>query len=268
MMKAGLCSITFRQLGVEELIRLVADSGLDAIEWGSDVHVPEGDLQLAESVGRMTREAGLEVAAYGSYWKTIDSSGKPVPFEPFLESALALETDTIRVWAGNRGSDFASFEERRVIVETLRAAVDSSQKQGVRLALEFHANTLSDSNAATLSLLEEVGHPNLYTYWQPVYWLSDIEYRLQGLHQLADRVLNFHVFQWRFRPGLGSWGESTDRRPLEEGIDEWKRYFQVKLDESIERYALMEFVRDDSVEQFLKDATVLKKCIGPKGNLS
>ena len=39
----GLCSVTMRQLGVEEVAKLAAESGLRAIEWGGDIHVPPGD---------------------------------------------------------------------------------------------------------------------------------------------------------------------------------------------------------------------------------
>lgn len=257
-MKTGICSITLRQMAPAELIALVQQAGLDAIEWGGDVHVLPGDLKTASHVRQMTEEVGLEISSYGSYWKTVDPIGQPVPFEPVLDSALALGTDTIRIWAGILPSDAASDAERAAVISTLRCALDAAQQQGVKLALEFHANTLADSNSTTLDLLNEVNHPNLYTYWQPIYWITDPQYRLDGLKQLADRVLNLHVFHWKFRPGAGSWGDSTDRRPLAEGSNDWKDYFNVPLDPAYEHYALMEFVRNDDPEQFLKDAATLK----------
>lgn len=261
-MKTGICSITFRQMAPRALIALVKQAGLEAIEWGGDVHVLPGDPETASNVRNMTEDAGLEVSSYGSYWKTIDPTGQPTSFEPVLESALALGTDTIRVWAGTQPSDAVSDAEREVVVSTLRSALDAAQKQGVKLALEFHANTLADSNAATLDLLAEVNHPNLYTYWQPIYWITDSQYRLDGLKQLADRVLNLHVFHWKFRPGAGDWGESTERRPLAEGSKDWNDYFNVSLASASDHYALMEFVRGDDPAQFLQDAAVLKKLVG------
>ncbi|MDQ8183463.1 TIM barrel protein [Pelagicoccus sp. SDUM812005] len=256
--KTGLCSISFRGLNAQELVRLVKQAGLDAIEWGSDVHVPFGEGAVAREVRKVTEDAGLEVSSYGSYWKVVDEKGAAVPFEPVLESAKALGTDTIRVWAGHQPSDGLSSQERATLVAHLRQATEMAAAEDVRLGLEFHANTLSDSNGATQALLREVEHPNLYTYWQPIYWLTDPEYRLRGLRELADRVLNLHVFQWMFRPGAGSWGESTDRRPLEEGAKEWEQYLKVPLGGDFQRYALMEFVRNDDPDQFLKDASVLK----------
>lgn len=260
-MKSGICSITLRQLKPAELVALVRQSGLDAIEWGGDVHVLPGDLETASMVRKMTLDAGLEISSYGSYWKVVDEHGKPDPFEPVLESAMVLGTDTLRVWAGRKPSDAATETERETIIGGLRSALDAAKKQGIKLALEFHANTLSDSNAATLNLLNELNHPNLFTYWQPIYWVTDPAYRIDGLEQLADRVLNMHVFHWLFHPGAGSWGESTDRRPLQEGEDDWKTYFQVPLDPSFDHYALMEFVRNDDPDQFLHDAAVLKNLL-------
>jgi sugar phosphate isomerase/epimerase len=257
-MKTGICSISFGQLKPDELIKLVQKTQLDAIEWAGNAHVHPGDVQTASNVRKMTEDAGLEVSSYGSYWKVVDEKGTPVPFEPVLESALTLGTDTIRMWAGHNPSDAVTQTERDTIVSNLQSALDTAQKEGVKLALEFHANTLSDSNSATLDLLKEINRPNFYTYWQPIYWLTDPQYRIDGLKELADQVLNLHVFHWLFRPGAGSWGESTDRRPLVEGSNDWKDYFSVPLDPTFEHYALMEFVRNDDPEQFLKDAATLK----------
>ena len=39
---AGVCSVTFRALSVEEVAQLAASAGVQAIEWGGDVHVPPG----------------------------------------------------------------------------------------------------------------------------------------------------------------------------------------------------------------------------------
>lgn len=259
--KTGLCSVSLRELSPEQIVELVAKAGLDAIEWASNCHVPEGDLETANRVAKLTLDAGLETSSYGSYYKVLDPDGNLVDFQPFLESAQLLGTDTIRIWAGHDPSDAITEAHREKLITHLRAAAEAAQKVGIRLGLEFHANTLADSNHATLTTLQAVNHPNLFTYWQPVYWLTDPAYRIDGLKQLADRVLNMHVFYWQFRPGRGDWGQSTDRRPLAEATEDWKSYFEVPLDPSIQHYALMEFVKDDDIEQFLRDAATLKELV-------
>ena len=51
-MKTGLVSVTFRELASREIVALVANAGLDGIEWGGDVHVPHGELSTARQVLR------------------------------------------------------------------------------------------------------------------------------------------------------------------------------------------------------------------------
>ena len=59
-----------------------------------------------------------------------------------------------------------------------------------------------------------------------------------------------HVYYW----------DETGRRPLREGISHWRDYFSL-LDKEKKYYALLEFVKGDSIEQFLEDAEVLRELI-------
>lgn len=47
MLKTGLTSVTFRNLGIEQIVSLAGAAGADSIEWGGDIHVPPGDLSAA-----------------------------------------------------------------------------------------------------------------------------------------------------------------------------------------------------------------------------
>ena len=69
MRPTGLLSVTFRSLPFERIIDLTVQAGLDGIEWGGDVHVPPGELKLAERIGQAARGAGLVNFSYGSYWR-------------------------------------------------------------------------------------------------------------------------------------------------------------------------------------------------------
>ncbi len=62
----GLTSITFRGMAPREIIDLAGKAGLEGIEWGSDVHVPPGDIPLAKAIAAMCAEAGIRVTSYGS----------------------------------------------------------------------------------------------------------------------------------------------------------------------------------------------------------
>ena len=72
-MKTGLVSITFRKKKPEEIVALAAKGGLEGIEWGGDVHVPHGDMAAAKNARLLTTGAGIEVAAYGSYYRVAHS---------------------------------------------------------------------------------------------------------------------------------------------------------------------------------------------------
>jgi len=77
---------------------------------------------------------------------------------------------------------------------------------------------------------------------------------------LGDRLSNLHVFQWDFDgSGEQSWEDSVTRLPLSDGADEWRRYLSAVPDDNC--YALLEFIRNDSIEQFLKDAAVLNRLV-------
>src|SRR4051812_3410864 len=140
-LRTGLVSITFRALPPERVVELVRQAKLDAIEWGGDVHVPHGDVARAREVRTMTLDAGLAVAAYGSYYRAAVSESDGPPFARVLESAVQLAAPTIRVWAGNRASADASADDRQRVADDLRRIADLAAAANVTVSLEYHANT-------------------------------------------------------------------------------------------------------------------------------
>lgn len=246
MLKAGLVSITFRGLMPERIVQLVAEAGLQGIEWGGDIHVPHGDVAQAKHVRKLTLDHGLEVAAYGSYYRL----GSGMAFEPVLASAEALGAPVIRVWAGTKGSAETTDEERAAIVRESAAIADRAAAAGIRIAYEYHGNTLTDTSASASALLEVVQHPNLYAYWQPPVGLDASE-RMEGLRLVLPRLSHLHVFTWAVRDG------KLERLPLREGEAEWRRYLQVASELPESRYAMLEFVKDDAEAAFREDAKTL-----------
>jgi len=257
-MKTGICSITFRQFDVKQVADLVKEAGLDAIEWGGDVHVPPGDLKAAQTARRATDRAGLEVSSYGSYYRVLDKAGQTENFEPVLTSALELGTDTIRIWAGYHGSAETDAATRQCFVEQAQIIAEQAAGTGVNLGFEFHDHSLTDTNESAEQLLREIGAPNVTLYWQPMYQGPTMDYRMAGLYSLKDRISNVHVFHWEYDGTKERWIDAVDRRPLSEGQADWTQYFAVELPPR-ERYALLEFVRDDDPQRFLEDAATLKQ---------
>ncbi|MFQ9872122.1 MAG: hypothetical protein ACLRVT_03610 [Oscillospiraceae bacterium] len=89
--------MTFRNLTPEEIVPLVHKAGLEAIEWGGDVHVPPQDPCRAQQVYELCRTAGILTPSYGSYYRC---GVTQTPFEEVCEAAKALHADTIRFGQG------------------------------------------------------------------------------------------------------------------------------------------------------------------------
>ncbi len=244
----GLVSITFRQLSPTEVIDLVAQAQLTGIEWGGDIHVPHGDVATAEIVRQQTLDAGLQIAAYGSYYRV--SHNETGPFSAVLEAAVALGAPTIRVWAGRQGSDSADEAYWQAVIEDSRRIADLAAAAGMTVAYEFHAKTLTDTNEAARTLLERVDHPNIRAYWQPPRH-STVAYNLAGIEAVAPWLDNIHVYQWH--------RESGEREALAAGHGDWQQYLDKISPFGGERFAMLEFVQDDTPDAFLRDAATLRQ---------
>ena len=123
--------------------------------------------------------------------------------------------------------------------------------EGIKIAFEWHKNTLTDTNESAMNLLNLADQDNLYCLWQPTVALS-MEERCEGLRLLRERnrLLNLHIYYWL--DGV--------RRPLREGVEEWSQYLS-QVDEKENRFGLLEFVMGNTEEQFLEDAKTLHEIL-------
>jgi len=254
VIRPGLVSITFRQLSPAEIVDLAARSRLEAIEWGGDVHVPHGDLAAARRAATVTRDAGLAVAAYGSYYRVAEEDQPP--FETILETAVELGADLIRVWAGRRGSADADDAFRdRVAGETRRIA-DLAAAENVRITYEWHGGTLTDTTESGVALLRAVGHDNVGTYWQPPGGMTT-EQCLAAVDAVAEWLAGLHVFAWHRQTG--------ERLPMSDGRDRWPQYLARAAAAGRDMYALLEFVPDNDPAVLPRDAETLRRWLGAAG---
>ncbi len=251
LLTPGLVSITFRDRSPREIVNLVAEAALESIEWGGDVHVLPGDAANAREVRRMTADAGLQVAAYGSYFRIIEADGSTPEFESTLVTAVELGAPTIRVWAGCRDSenvDDITFGDLR---DRLHRMATSAEAQDVRIALEFHGGTYTNTTESTLRLLDTVNHPNLTTLWQPPVGMSEADC-LHSLGRCIRRTSNVHAFHWH---------PDRDKRPLADGYATWSAYVAKLKESALERHILLEFVKDGTPSQFKSDAATLRRLL-------
>ncbi len=252
-MKTGLVSITFRKLSPERIIELTAEAGLDGIEWGGDVHVPHGDIETANKVAELTRKNGLEILAYGSYYRAGEPPDDKNPeFVEVLNSAIALGTDNIRVWSGKNGSADATQEYREKVIEDLKKIGELAGRHKIKISLEFHGGTLTDTNESAINLMRELEGCNVFTYWQPLPSIPEDEH-IDGLKGILPYLTNFHVYCWEVTD------DSLIRLPLSGGIKKWQHYFGLAANTGKKHCAMLEFVKDNTEAQFLQDAATLKK---------
>lgn len=250
MIYTGLVSITFRKLIAQDIIKLVSKAGLDGIEWGGDIHVPHGNIKIAKEVYKMTIDAGLDIAAYGSYYKVGCEKENDITFEQVLETATILHAPTIRVWAGNRSSNDIDEDFRQKVINESKHIAELSQKAGITISIEYHPNTLTDTLDSAYKLFTDLDHPNIYSYWQAPLYLDHKE-RLIGLKRMKPWLSNIHVYHWI----------SMNRAPLLDGEKEWSEYINEIKGTGKDHYMMIEFVKNDAPEQFLLDAKALKNML-------
>jgi sugar phosphate isomerase/epimerase len=249
MITPGLVSVTFRDRPAEEVAALARDAGLRAIEWSGDAHLPRGDIGRAHELAALSSETGLRIAGFGSYYRVGHSEADGYGFETVLDEAVALGAPAIRVWAGTRGSAEADEPYRAVVARESRRIADLAASRGIRIVFEWHAETLTDTAASALRLLQDTDHPNVRTLWQPHNGVEAPD-NLAGLRAVLPWVQYLHVFHW--------WPTHHDRLPLADGEDRCLPYLDAAATCGRDLCALLEFVPDDSLDSFHRDAAVLR----------
>lgn len=244
----GVVSATFRDKPAADLIRLAVENHLEAIEWSENAHVQPGDPEGAAALRQQTLDAGLAIAAYGSYYRVGEyGADAEATFARSLASAAALGADVIRVWAGVKASAEADEDYRRQVAEDAHMIAAMAAQKGIRIAFEWHKNTLTDTNESAMRLLQDAHHDNLYCLWQPTVALSPAQ-RVEGVRRLGRRLINYHVYSW------------PDGKRGALNAAEWKLYLDAATYGG-SHYALLEFVRDNTEEQFASDAKTLNDLI-------
>ena len=241
MNNTGLVSISFRKHSPEEIVNAVNEAGLDAIEWGGDVHCPHGDIGKAAAV--KTCSGSLLLPEYGSYYTV----GQPdaVPFENVLASAKTLGTPAIRVWGGNKSSDALYTADYQALVDD---AVRICRMAGETLVcLECHPHTVTDEYHTAVRFLKDVAMPNLRLFFQPNQF-RDVKYNLETIDATLPWITSVHVYSW----------DREKKFPLRDGQASWRQYLNLLKQKDGLSY-MLEFMHDDRIESLKETAATLKE---------
>ena len=238
-----MTSLTLRNECVENVIKYVKEAGLAGIEWGvSDLHMPLCDSAQAEKIKKLSKENGIEIFSLGSYCRMLDRED----CDKTLETAAMLSAPIIRLWAGKAPWEKCEQGTIDEIVSNTLYMSEKAAKVGIRLGFEYHTNTLTEGADNAVKLMELIKDKNVGLYWQPSGNIS-AEENCKNFNKVKPYLIgNLHVHNHNSVDGY---------KPLSDIKDNLRLYYG---DLKASDYNLMiEFVKDDSVENLMADAKTL-----------
>ena len=246
MYKLGLVSISFRSLSVDEIIDLVKEAGLEAIEWGSDVHAPCDDVENLKRIAEKQKDAGLYCSSYGTYFTLgVDDIEA---LKKYIQAAKMLQTRILRLWCGTKNYPDWTREEKAHLIEQARLAAKLAEEEDVILCMECHGGTFVNCVEGAEELMRSVNSSHFGMYWQPSSFQT-AAVNAEYARRIAPHVTHLHVFYWQGR----------DRYSLAAGTGDWKRYLSCF---DADRTLLLEFMPDDRPESVNTEAEALRKLCG------
>ena len=244
---SGLVSISFRPVKADDLIAECKKCGLQAVEWGSDVHVPFGNIAEAERIGKLTSDAGILMPEYGAYCELGISSEDEIVNT--CRSAIALGTPVVRIWAFNKQRNCVSDAEYEIAVSDAKKMCDMFPQ--LTFCLECHINSLTQDYRDALQLMNDVDRTNFGMFWQPNQLYSH-DYNKRALRALLPYIYAVHVFSWEMVDG------NLRQYPLVEHEDRWLDYLDIIKESPKDVLPLMiEFVYDNRLETLKSTADTL-----------
>ena len=235
--KLGLCSVSFRGHDPEEIVSEAKKSGLECIEWGSDVHAPCKDTKKLNSIAQLQNESGIYCSSYGTYFYIMRD--KPEELKDYINAAKILGTNILRLWCGEKGSAQFTENEKEELFSHCKKLAEIAKNEGVVLCMECHAGTYCDTLQTSTELIERVNSPHFKMYWQPYVKLSDSE-NVECAKLLSSHTVNLHMTP----------------RPLSEGKTVWEQYLK-EFDG--EKTLLLEFMPDGKLTSLATEAKTLKE---------
>lgn len=249
-MNVGLCTISDKERGVEEILELAGEVGYDGVEiWGKD-HVAGTE---PERIADAAADAGVEIPTYGSYLRC-GSEGFSADLDDELAISDGLGSDMIRVWAGSQ--EYGDHDERhwdRVVADLERVA-ERAADRGLSVTVEKHANTVTNNLEGARELIETVDHEVCGLNYQPGFSIpaDELEREAEVLEPFSNQL---HL--------QGTY-ERTDseRAPLSEVYYDLEAVLEPFA--KFEGYANVEFVTQDRSyrEAIAADLETVRSLVG------
>jgi L-ribulose-5-phosphate 3-epimerase len=155
---------------VPQALKLFRAAGLDAAEViyqdGYTSGLPQGDRRAALEAQKAAEGEGLPIIGLTPYTTAINSldesewRGGVDDFRGAIETAHLLGADRVRVYAGSwHPGDADHARSWAKLREALQTLAPEAEQAGVRLCVENHFGTMTQTAAETAALVREVAHP-------------------------------------------------------------------------------------------------------------
>ena len=200
-MKPAIFSKLFDDRSLEDAILAAADIGYDGLEiMARDPHLPHGTShERAAELAELLSEHDVSVpclATYtGGYSRKSDEEceAELEKLEAFLELSQILDVDVLRHGPGGPSIGEATDDHVERAATWLRKAADLAAAYNRTIAIEIHANRLSETTDATLRLLELIDRENVGVIHDAGnMFLVDDPYGPESIEKLDDRLVHVH----------------------------------------------------------------------------
>jgi L-ribulose-5-phosphate 3-epimerase len=190
---------------VPEALALFATAGLDAAEViyqdGYRAGLPLRDRRSAEQARRASEDTGIPIVGMTPYTTGINALDEGEwrtavdEFRGAIEIAQVVGADRLRVYAGSwRPGDRDHAAHWSRLVAALATLAPEASDAGVRLCVENHFGTMTQSAAQTARLVREVNHPAVRVlYDQANLMFTHDEPYEEALRIQGDLVGHVHV---------------------------------------------------------------------------
>tara|TARA_B100000809_G_scaffold256313_1_gene296087 strand:+ start:864 stop:1772 length:909 start_codon:yes stop_codon:yes gene_type:complete len=205
-MNLSVCTISFRHqlISIQQIACWAAANNFSRIElWGIHaknlINSDYKPLRVDNSLGlnapiEHPSDLGLPISMVSDYLPL--SGRQDIAVEKTVnlcELSNFWNCSKLRTFAGDKGSIDISVDERKQWTMRLRNLCEIAADHGIKLVAETHPNTLTDTLASTLQLLEEVDHSALKINFDVIHVWEAGDNPQTAFMQLQDLIVHMHL---------------------------------------------------------------------------
>ncbi len=243
-MQLGITSIAFEKMSVDEILSVVKQNQLTAIEW-SEKHVLPGDFAEAKRIDSFLKEVNAKTVSYHASF--CPHADPPDKFTDILETAKNLGTDTVTLDAAPRMTEGEDPDSLLSFAQEASKLADIASAENIRLCFSCAGGTMLDTYIHITHFMEIVDRKNIFINWQPNR-TSSLIYNIYELKMLVPFIHLVYVL----------YAEASEEcTHIIEGKDEWQQYLKVLT--GSECSALL--FKNSSKENFSAECTLMREWI-------